>query len=240
MKKTAIKLLLLMVLSTLLLGVPKLSGLIASLFSYESVDPDGAFMWISVHHIVQALIFLLLMLFLINSRSLDFKLGWGDRRKGISYLIKFSIIFGLGSIISHIIVISQGSLQPLHFPMNARNITGYLGFQLLLSGPSEELIFRAFAITMFGLILPKRIFKDKISTANILAALIFALAHVGIQFDPFSLSYHPYQLLMSGVLGLFYGDCYEKTDSVIYPMAMHSISNVIMVGLTAISSAFIL
>ncbi|GAB6090740.1 hypothetical protein JCM12856_23330 [Spirochaeta dissipatitropha] len=196
-------------------------------------------MWISVHHIVQALIFLALMLPLIRFRKYDFQLGRGDSKQGINYLVKFTIIFGVGSLVSHGIALALGSFQPFPYPMESRNIIGYLGFQLLLSGPSEELIFRAFAMTIAGMLVSGRLLRGRVSYANLIAAVIFALAHVGFSFNPFTLRYHPYQLLMSFVLGLFYGDCYEKSGSVIYPMAMHSISNVIMVGATAIATAFL-
>jgi uncharacterized protein len=40
-------------LTVLLLGVPRLAGAFADLFDYSAIDPDGAFAWISVHHIAQ-------------------------------------------------------------------------------------------------------------------------------------------------------------------------------------------
>ncbi len=69
------------------------------------------------------------------------------------------------------------------------NIIGQLSFQLLLSGPSEELIFRAFAITMLALVIKDRVFNGKASAANIIAAVIFGLAHM-------SFSFHPLQLVI--------------------------------------------
>ena len=68
--------------------------------------------------------------------------------------------------------------------------------------------------------------------ANVLAAGIFGLAHVGFSFAPLKVSFSALQIAYSIMLGIFYGDCYEKSGSVIYPMMMHSISNVLMVGAT--------
>ncbi len=104
----------------------------------------------------------------------------------------------------------------------------------MLSGPSEELIFRGFAITMLALVIKGRIFKNQVSWTNIIAAAIFGVAHVKFSFAPFEASYSMFQVIYAIVLGLFYGDCYEKTKSVLYPMIMHSISNVVMVGATII------
>ena len=225
-----------LLLTILLLGVPRLSGTIASLFDYSAIDPDGAYAWISVHHIAQALIFIGIIFGIKLFKPFSFGLGWGDKKAGLRYVLKFTLIFGVGSLVSHVLAILTNSFQPFAFPLTATNIVGQMGFQLLLSGPSEELIFRAFAITMLALLLKNRIFNKKASSANIIAAVIFGLAHVGFSFTPFEIRYSLYQVIMAIVLGLFYGDCYEKTKSMYYPMMMHSISNIIMVGLSIIAT----
>ncbi len=223
-------------LALLLLGVPRFSGMIADLFDYSTIDTHGSFAWISVHHIVQALIFIIIIFIIKRYKSFDFGSGWGDKERGKSYVLKFLIIFGIGSIVSHLLAISIGSFQPFGYPLTPTNIIGQLGFQLFLSGPSEELIFRAFAITMLVFVLKGRFLKWNVSSANIIAAVIFGLAHVGFSFVPFELRYDLFQVIMAFVLGLFYGDCYEKTNSMYYPMIMHSMSNVIMVGITIIAT----
>ncbi len=228
-----------MFLTVLLLWVPMFSGTIARLFNYQAIDPDGAFAWVSVHHIVQALIFLIIILVLNRFKPLDFGFGWGNKKVGKRYVLSFTLIFGVGSVVSHLIVILTNTLQQFGYPLTAANIAGQMGFQLLLSGPSEELIFRAFAITMLALVIKGRVLQGKVSVANLIAAVIFGLAHVGFSFAPFAVSYNLFQVIMSVTLGIFYGDCYEKAKSMYYPMMMHSISNVIMVGLTVIASAFI-
>lgn len=228
-----------LLLTLLLLGVPKLSGMFASLFEYQAIDPDGAFAWISVHHIVQAIIFLIIIIVINRIRPLEFGFGWGNKEIGWKYVRTFTLVFGVGSLASHVLTILTSSFQPFAYPLSATNIIGQLSFQLLLSGPSEELIFRAFAITMLALFIKKRFFNNKASGANIIAAVIFGLAHVGFSFAPFAVSYSLFQVILSVVLGYFYGDCYEKSKSMYYPMIMHSISNIFMVGYTVIATAII-
>ncbi len=236
MNKVLQKCLWILVLTALLLGVPRLSGAIADLFNYHVIDPDGSYAWISVHHIVQALIFIFMITAITKFKPLDFGFKWGNKEVGRKYVLTFTLIFGAGSLVSHIIAILSGSFQVFPFPLTALNIFGQMSFQLLLSGPSEELIFRAFAITMLALVVRGRFLKGKISYPNFIAAIIFGLAHVGFSFDPFTLNYNLFQVILSIILGIFYGDCYEKTGSVLYPMIMHSISNIIMVSLTIIAT----
>jgi uncharacterized protein len=226
--------------AVLLLGVPKLSGIIADLFNYHAIDPDGSYAWVSVHHIVQALIIGFMIVVITKVKSIDFGFDRGNKKIGKKYVITFALIFGAGSLVSHIISILIGSFQPFQYPLTATNILGQLGFQLFFSGPSEELIFRAFAIVMLALVIKGRFLKGKVSYANIIAAVIFGLAHVGFSFAPFALNYNLFQVLLSIVLGIFYGDCFEKSGSVYYPMIMHSISNVIMVGLTILATLLVI
>lgn len=225
--------------AALLLGVPRLAGLVADAFNYQNIDPDGAFAWISVHHIVQALIFLVIMAIIVYRSSIRFGFGWGDRKIGFFWVRLFALIFTAYIVVSLIIVFATGTFQAFPYPLTLQNIAGQLGFQLLLSGPSEELIFRAFAITMISLKVKGGFFKGALSYANILAAIIFALAHVGITFAPYTLSYHPFQLVYATALGLAYGACYQQSKSMYYPMMMHSLSNVVAVSVTIIAGVMV-
>ncbi|WP_422122363.1 CPBP family intramembrane glutamic endopeptidase [Planococcus sp. X10-3] len=236
MKKAMKSILWVLFFTFLLLAVPRLSGIIANLFDYQAIDPDGAYAWISVRHMIQALIILIFIVILNIVRPLKYGFGWGNKEVGKKYVVSFTIIFGAGSLVSHVLTILTGSFQHFPYPLAASNILGQLSFQLFLSGPSEELIFRAFAITMLGIVIKNRWFKGKVSAANIIAAVIFGLAHMSFSFAPFAVVYNPFQVVMAIVLGLFYGDCYEKTKSIYYPMMMHSISNIVMVGLTIIAT----
>ncbi|MBW6467466.1 MAG: CPBP family intramembrane metalloprotease [Brevefilum sp.] len=251
--KVLLQILWVLLMAAVLLGVPRLAGLAADQFDYSAVDPDGAFAWISVHHIVQALIFLALMLAISKLGRVQFGFGWGDRQVGWFYVRLFALIFAGYVVVSLLITILSGSFQGFQYPLNARNVSGQLGFQLLLSGPSEELIFRAFAMTMLGLLISgglvrgetgfgrviTSVFGGELSIVNLIAAVIFGLAHVSFSFSPFSASFSTGQVIYAIALGLFYGVCYERSGSMIYPMIMHSISNVVAVGMSIIATLII-
>ncbi len=230
---TVLKILLL---SVLLLVIPKIGTWTANLFHYDSIDPDGAFMWISIHHMIQAMVVLLIIFIIKQFKPIDFNLGFGNKEIGYRYLKRFMIGFTVYTLIAFTVIIVLNSFQVFQYPLNARNITGYLGFQLFLSGPSEELIFRAFAITLFVTFISTKRVDKYLSYATLFAAIIFGIAHIQISLNPFGLSYSIQQVILAIGLGYFYGDCYEKSKSVIYPMIMHSFGNVLMVGITVILS----
>ncbi len=229
-------LIIVILLSFLLLFIPRTAGYFANLFNYSAIDPDGSFAWISVHHIFQAFVFLLIMILLKKKHHLDFGFHWGDKIIGKIITLRFFKYFTFYTIGSFTFLIITNGFQHFQFPLTATNIVGYMGFQLLLSGPSEELIFRAFAITMFSMFLKRKTITHHISSANLLAAVVFAVAHMSFSFNPFGVTYSMSQMLLAFGLGIFYGICYEKSGSMYYPMIMHSFSNVLMVGATIILS----
>lgn len=239
MKKLLKSILWTLIMFVLLLGIPKLAGMVASLFDYQSFDPDGSFAWIYVHHIVQTIIFIIIIIGLHKYKSIDFGLGWGNKEAGKRCVLLFMLFFSIYTVGAFSTVIMSGGFEHFPYPLTVNNIIGQMSFQLSMSGPSEELIFRAFAITMLAFIFKGRVLGNKVSIANIMAAIIFALAHLRWSIVPFEISYSTFQLIYAFVLGIFYGDCYEKSGSVYYPMMMHSFSNVMMVGITIIASFLI-
>ena len=251
--KLLLQILYVLLLTALLLGVPRLAAMAANQFDYTAIDPDGAFAWLTVRHIVQGLIFLALMVIISKVSGIQFGFGWGDRQVGWLYVRIFALVFLGYMVVSLIIVFLTRSFQGFQYPMTARNIIGHLGFQALLTGPSEELIFRAFAMTMLSLMITGsvvsggsgfgrvilKIFGSEISIVNLIAAVIFGLAHARFTFNPFSASFSTGQVIYATLLGLFYGVCYERSGSMVYPMMMHSISNVVAVGVSIIATPII-
>ncbi len=227
------------ILGVFLLGITFVGRWGANLFTYTNLDPDGAYMSISVHHLVQGVFVLMVMLVLKRFFKVPFAFGLGDRAVGWRYLKRFMLMFVVYAVVAMVATVLAGGFQPFPYPLSVRNITGYLGFQLLLSGPSEELIFRAFAITTFAHLVTDKRLNRFLSYAAVFAAVIFGLAHVVIRFNPFSVDFHVVQLVYAAVLGCFYGDCYEKSKSVVYPMIMHSFTNVVMVVMTIVLSVFL-
>ena len=65
----------------------------------------------------------------------------------------------------------------------------------------------------------------------IIAALLFAIAHIKWALSPFVISVNYFQLFYAFILGVAYGVAYQRSGSIVYPALMHSVSNVLMVGI---------
>jgi membrane protease YdiL (CAAX protease family) len=209
----------------------KVGRIIADLLLYERFDPYKAFAWVSVHHIIEMLIALAVIIILSSLLKVDFGFGLGDRKKGTKYVVVYTSIFAGVTLVCHILMLVYNMLPVYDFPLSKNNILGTLGFQLLLSGPAEEILFRALPITMLVHVLGKSVkVKWGITLETIIASFLFAIAHMKWSLFPFSVEANYFRLFYAFVLGTIQGKVYQDSRSIVYPMFMHSISNVLMVG----------
>ena len=205
----------------------KAGGFIADLFDYSSIDKDNTFMYITIHHIVQMVIALLIII--KKQKNFKFFLKPEINKVGILYTVIFAVVILIYVIISYTVGYSLGSISPYEYELNMVNVLGTLGFQLLLSGTSEEILFRALPITLLIPLNCKN--NKKVGIFAIIAAsVLFSIAHIKWSISPFTLSFSWFQLVYSFILGLAYGITYIKSKSVIYPIIMHGLSNFFMVG----------
>ena len=204
----------------------RLGWYIAGLFDCSSLDRENLFAQVSIHHIVQALCGLAAIFLLYKLKKIEgFKLRPEYDAKGVKYTMVFCVILGLYYLIVYIVGRFTHTINIYDYELNHVNVIGTLGFQLFLSGPSEEILFRSLPITLLLSVLDSGSKKDRL-IAIISAAVLFGLAHINI----FTFSVPVFQVCYAFVLGIVYGITFTKTKSVIYPMIMHSLSNVISVG----------
>ncbi|MEW6052067.1 MAG: CPBP family intramembrane glutamic endopeptidase [Candidatus Zixiibacteriota bacterium] len=114
---------------------------------------------------------------------------------------------------------------------------GWASFGGLMSGTSEEIFFRGLLQTFLARAWKSsiRISKLKVPTAGLIAALIFAYAHMEINFTPFSVDFSTLQVTLAFILGVFYSIAYERTRSLIAPVVSHNFANLVqylIAGLT--------
>lgn len=205
--------------------------MIASLIAYQQIDPYDCFAEISIHHAVQLLIAMPIILLLSKQLKLDFYFQLGDKKKGIKYVIIFTAAFAVISVAQHAFMALNHQLPVYAFPLDKRNMSGTLAFQLLFSGPAEEVVFRALPITILIYAFGKSVsIKGHITLEVVLASVLFSFAHTKWSFRPFVFEANYFQLFYSFVLGTIQGIVYQRSKSILYPVLMHSSSNVLMVG----------
>lgn len=211
--------------------IGKLGHLIAALIPYQQIDPFDSFAEISIHHAVQLLIAMIIILVLSKLLNLDFYFQIGDKKKGIKSLSIFTAAFAVISVAQHAFMAVNNRLPVYAFPLDERNIIGTLGFQLLLSGPAEEVVFRALPIILLTYSFGNSIkIKGNFTLEVILASVLFAFAHINWSLIPLTFKANHFQIIYAFVLGTIQGIVYQRSRSILYPVLMHSFSNVLMVG----------
>ena len=207
----------------------KLGGFIADLIQCAVIDKDGTFMSISVHHIIQMIVALVLIFVISKKSDLEFWLKPRLNKSGILYTTIFDIVILMYVLISYIVGYSLNTIVPYAYELNISNVLGTLGFQLFLSGTSEEILFRALPITVLGGVIGKD--KKGYAFIIVIASVLFSAAHIQWTLFPVSLTFSWFQLIYAFILGIAYGLTYVKSESIIYPMIMHGLSNFFMVGM---------
>lgn len=198
---------------------------------YKGIDPDNAFLYYDLHHIFQGIIFFIMISIackLLHLKLVDFGFNLKQAKFSIIYSVCFIaawaiIQFGIGYL-----TVRGGAIYNMGFPVNIRNIVGYFLFEVLLSGSSEELFFRAFVITVL-LTIMKNYVKEQRSLFIVvifLSAIIFMSGHIGFKLFPFRITYiNPLQQLTVVIFSIAYAIPYLRTKSLLAPVLMHNLLN---------------
>ncbi len=195
----------------------------------SSIDPDNVFVWVSIHHIFQLLFSLVLMKLWLSRRLYDYGFNLNDYRRSLKIFFYFCLIYLIPVFLVNVLPnIISGKPPSFKYPLNARNVIGFLGFEYLLSGTGEEPLFRGFVIILLSQSWERvfRIWRIEISSAGLIATALFMYGHIGFKVYPFEITYisWPQQVWALG-LGLYYAIVFQKTKSLLCPVLSHGYSN---------------
>ena len=199
----------------------------------DRFDPDGAFLWLTTHHLVQLGLVLLALplVFGLSARKAGFNLD--NLSTTLRWLACFALVYLGWVLIAHATGITGGYGAAPPYPLTPRNVAGVLGFQALLSGTAEEPLFRGLVMTVLGRYWTRvvRIRSFEMPVTGLVATALFMLAHARWTADAPFIHISPYQQLLSLGLGLFYAALFHRTRSLAGPIAAHGYSNLAAVGM---------
>ncbi len=216
--------------------IQRLTGLFA-IYPRLSLPPEwldhGNWVQLTDHHLWQMV--LAIVIVAIFSRG-DFS-KWGFNLKNLRmsftlfkhFVVTFSVyVVGIGFVVQWLTTTRADQLAFLGYVPTPANIVGNLAFMGLLSGLSEEILFRGLFHTVLAQFFPgvRQWRGIEIPSAGIIAALIFTLAHINFSLSPFQVT-HIYlpQLLLAFGLGMYYSIVFHKTMSLVAPILAHNFSN---------------
>jgi len=210
-----------------ILLIPKLAIILTDIIYpfFQHFDPDESFLWITIHHVFQLIITIILMLALSRKINL-YQWGFNLKNKNISLLWIgiFLIVFGLLEYFR----IRNSLPRTFEYPLTAKNKLGIQFFQYGLSGLCEEPLFRGFVMVYLATNWNKifKIGKLELPITILIATLLFMLAHLDIDIINLSVSGFDFgQQMKSLQLGILYGLAFHYTKSLLAPIVIHGLSN---------------
>ncbi len=197
-------------------------------FTHRMLPPEQVreHPWIGVyeHHFWQMAFALLFIGVYSRGRFADWGLNLRNARLSWHILARFCLWYSLAVGVINLLPRLLGvPLPPLGYPLTAVNVVGWLSFQWLFVGVSEEILFRGLIHTYLartwrgawragGVVIP---------TAGVITTVIFCLAHVDI-FPP---HVNWVQQAAAVILGLYYSTVYHRTGSLLNPILAHNFSD---------------
>jgi membrane protease YdiL (CAAX protease family) len=114
------------------------------------------------------------------------------------------------------------------FPLTPSNVWGWLFFEGVYVGPTEEIPFRALLVTYLATTMPGKLHigRFNMNWAGVIVALVFALLHA----TNFSVRAWPEALgqqFYAFALGVLYAYWLEKSKSVVAPIIGHNVGDVV-------------
>lgn len=216
----------------LAIGIPAISAEILEVvrhYTHAIPSPFGPQLpWLYAQHGVQ----FVLALIAIGIAKWRVPADYGlHLPRGKSY-VAAAALWGLGFGILMTVVdygpqIAAQAAPKLGYPLTAANAAGWLAFEGIYVGPTEEIPFRALLVTYLAATMPGklRLGRFDMNVAGVIVAALFALAHVSSFWtDPWWAALG--QQFYAFALGILYAYWLEKSGSVLAPIVGHNVSDV--------------
>jgi membrane protease YdiL (CAAX protease family) len=213
------------------LGLPILGAIIGDALSHVMPVPAArgpTLPWLYWQHLWQTLLALVAIVVIKRFMSFDAGLRWPQGRTFLAPAILWGVFFGvLMTVVDYAPDLIAQRPMDLGFPMTRTNVVGWLGFEGVYVGPTEEILFRSLLVGYLIAAMPGtlRVGRYSMSWAGVIVAAIFAFAHVASSITRPSFAAIGQQIY-AFALGVLYAYWFEKSRSVVAPIVGHNVSDV--------------
>ena len=220
----------LLVVTAMGVGIPYLAGYLAFFSSkiLGTPSPHGPTLpWLYMQHAVQFLIALIAIGVVKRYVPADYGLHWPRQKTYFLPALLWGALFGLlMTLIDYAPQLIAHHKPDPGFPLTASNVAGWLFFEGVYVGPTEEIPFRALLVTYLAATMPGRLRLGRLEMnwAGVIVALIFALLHAtnfAVRAWPLALG----QQIYAFALGVLYAYWLEKSKSVVAPIIGHNVGD---------------
>jgi uncharacterized protein len=194
---------------------------------FFSAQTSSIYVWIGVyeHHLWQLAAALCFIGIFSRGRFTEWGLNLRNAALSWRIFLRFCLVY-LPIVVIDVVVSALRSHDNdlgIFAPATAGNITGWLSFEWLFVGISEEILFRGFIQTYLARNWPGevRIRGLSLSHAGLLTTILFCLAHI----NPLHPQISWEQQIFAFGLGLYYSEVYRRTGSLLNPIVAHNFAD---------------
>jgi hypothetical protein len=227
-----LKLVPLVVVALLAYAVPYLAAYCAFFSSriLHTASPHGPTLpWLYMQHGFQLLIALFVIAVLKLLVPADYGLHLPRGKTYVLPAILWGVFFGvLMTVVDYAPHLITHTKPDPGFPLTPSNVWGWLFFEGVYVGPTEEIPFRALLVTYLATTMPGklRLGRFDMNWAGVIVALIFALLHAA-NFSSRAWPEALGQQFYAFALGVLYAYWLEKSKSVVAPIIGHNVGDVV-------------
>lgn len=185
--------------------------------------------WLYSHHAFQLAFALLAIAVFKRIVPADYGLHRPRAKTYVRPAVLWGAFFGvLMTVVDYAPQLLAHTVPILDYPLTPANVSGWLFFEGVYVGPTEEIPFRALLVTYLAATMPGRLRlgRFEMNGAGVLVALLFALLHAtSFWAEPWPLALG--QQVYAFALGVLYAYWLEKSGSVLAPIIGHNVSDVV-------------
>ncbi|MGD0189369.1 MAG: CPBP family intramembrane glutamic endopeptidase [Rhizomicrobium sp.] len=207
--------------------VAAFAGALSAIFIHSPPPHGPALPWLYSQHLFQLLIALLLIAIVKGFVPADYGLHLPREKTYVGWAILWGLVFGvLMTAVDYAPQLIAHTKPVLGYPLTPDTATGWLVFQGIVVGPTEEIPFRALLVTYLAATMPGKLNVGRFTMnwAGIIVAVIFALLHENYDTRPWPEALG--QQVYAFALGVLYAYWLEKSKSVAAPIVGHNVSDV--------------
>lgn len=213
-------------------GLPMLAARAAAACSklLQTPSPRGPVLpWLYSQHAFQLLFALIAIAVIKRFIRADFGLHLPRAKSYVPEAILWGVAFGvLMTLVDYAPQLIAAVKPDLGYPLTRESVGGWLFFEGVYVGPTEEIPFRSLLVTYLAATMPGklRLRRFEMNWAGVIVALLFALLHAAnfnVRAWPLALGQQVYAF----ALGVLYAYWLEKSKSILAPVIGHNVGDVV-------------
>jgi membrane protease YdiL (CAAX protease family) len=227
-----LKLVPLLVVAALGFTLPYAAAFAAVLCSkwFHTPSPQGPTLaWLYIHHAFQLAFALVVIVIVKRFVPADYGLHAPRGKTYIGQAVLWGTFFGvLMTAVDYAPQLIAHTKPMLGYPLSRANVGGWLFFEGVYVGPTEEIPFRSLLVTYLAATMPGKLKLGRfdMNWAGIIVAVIFALLHAA-NFDTRAWPLALGQQIYAFALGVLYAYWLEKSQSIVAPIIGHNVGDVV-------------